>query len=526
MKTVLSLTMMLFCITAFAQRPYKVTTGKRITLPKKSYADNIISYGKDEACIVTSKRTGFMGIYAPNVGTTKFNLYNKSVFKKTVTLKSPLSDAKFWNSYSHNGKLAFQDALMNGSQIESYYRELDANGKVVKSTLINSFPDIKILLNNPEYFFRTTQSPNKKMLLSIAIYNDKEKSTGYYTCYDGSAQIVSRPNSIQVGVIDENGDLFFKKEIQLSVPADCGKISIEDYIIDNNGDVFLLIKQYKKGKQEKKGGETNYETHITAIINQGTDIKSFPVKTQDYFASRMSLIISNKGNVYCAGFLSESGGDDFAGLFTLQLEADRQSSSYKVSKFSKDDILKYNSKYKYKTEQLINGFSIGHIIENEDGITMFSEYFKTVTTNYSQGPYTTYRYGDIMIYDFGKDLALKNIYVASKHPTNLSPSTLFPMDYDVITHNDKPYLIFNDIRKSEENSIKDKEAPLSRKVIYVAMIVYYNGTSWVRERLFDKKELDYQTLSIRFVSQLDNDNIFLPLTNEGDYVLGKLTFTD
>lgn len=56
-------------------------------------------------------------------------------------------------------------------------------------------------------------------------------------------------------------------------------------------------------------------------------------------------------------------------------------------------------------------------------------------------------------------------------------------------------------------------------------MVYHNGTSWVRERLFEKEEVDDNILMTRAVQQIDANNIFLPFQRKGNYILGKLTFT-
>jgi hypothetical protein len=444
MKKLILIFNICFIFVAFAQKPYKVETSNEIELQNKSYADNIIAYGTNSVCMVSSKNSGFMGYKAPKVEDTKFNFFNGSTFKKTVDLIPQDKSAVFMESYNNNGKLAYIDALYNNTkkEVETYYREVSDNGTVTKSTLMNNVVAAQVFLNAPETIFKTVQSPNSKKILNIVIYKDKEKETEYLLGFDNRFYAVYKQNSMKVGVIDENGSLLFKKNISINAPEECDRISIEDYKINDNGDIFLMVKQFIKGKKEKVGGEVNYKLYIYAITNNGTSSKKYAINTKEYFCKRPGLVVANTGNVYCAGFLSEKVSGNLVGFFTQKLGSDLNEAEYKINKITNEDILKYNSKFKYKGDEISENFVIDYIVETDNAVHISAEYFNVITRTSTNGTTTTtYLYFDILYFELNKDLQLKQIYAIPKYQKATSP---FFLGYKLIIHNNQPYFIFND----------------------------------------------------------------------------------
>jgi hypothetical protein len=522
---------------SFSQKSYKISTSSEIELKNKTSADNIVSYGTEDVCLVSSKYFGPNASISPKVEDTKYSFFNGVVFKKTVDLIPKEEDAKYIETYINNGKLCYIDASYNKSksEIETYYREVDDNGNIIKSVLMNNILGSISWLYAPESIFKTFQSPNNKKIANIAIYKKKEKTTEYNLCYDGI--IPSSANSMKIGVIDENGKLFFKKEISISAPSNCDIISIEDYKINDAGDVFLMVKQYLKGKKEKgSNGSVNYKLYIYAITNNGISSKKYAIDTKEYFCKRPSLVVANTGNIFCAGFISEKVSGKFEGIFTQKLGADLDTTQFKINKITTEDILKYNSKFKYKDDEISNNFEIRQIAEVGNAIHIVSEFYDTKTTSnttqgitqmgstiYSRTSYSTmYYYYDILYFELDNKLNIKQIYSIPKYQRSGTP--LF-LGYKLIFHDNKPYFIFNDSKKNigkEEDEMLKVTGSLKD---YAAMIVYHNGNSWVRERMFEKEEVDDNILMTRAVRQFDDNNIFLPFQKKGNYVLGKLTFT-
>lgn len=528
MKNIFTLlTVCLITVGAFAQKPYKIATSSEITLQNKSFADNIISYGTDGVCMVSSKNSGMRGWKSPDVINTKFNLYKNTTFQKSVSLKPLVEGAKYIASYSNNEKLCFADASYNklSKEIELYYHETNNDGSIKKSTLMNNAKGGTVWLNAPEYLFKTFQSPDNKKTASIAIYKDDDKKSEYVLCYYGFSPALLKTNSMNVSVIDENGDLSFKKSIVINAPAECNKISIEDFKVNNDGDIFLMVKQYIKGKKEKKGDDVNYKLYIYAITNNGSSSKKYPIDTKGYFCKSPELVVSNTGNVFCAGLLSEKVSGKFVGIFTQKLGSDLDAAQYKVNKITSEDILKYNSKYKFKEDEISEKYIINHIVETSNSVHIFAEYYNEVTRTSSNGnTTTTYYFQDILYFEFDHTLNLKQIYVIPKYQRAYSPAFL---GYQLIFHKEKPYFIFNDNKQNTDKNADEKIVGTGATFkSYAAMMVYHNGTSWVRERLFEKEEVEDNILMTSSVRQFDENNVFLPFQRKGSYILGRLTFTD
>ncbi|MCO5249072.1 MAG: hypothetical protein M9887_09010 [Chitinophagales bacterium] len=476
--------------------------------------------------MVTTMGSGFMNAFGANVKDTKFNLYKGITFSKSINLQEKVPGAKYLNSYSNNNQLCYIDASYNKDkkEIESYYRAVDKNGHVTKSTLINNVSGSALYLRAPWYVFNTAQSPDHSKILNIALFNNKNSTGNYQLSYYGESAVVFKPNSMKLGVVDENGDLFFKKEIIIDASADCDKISIEDFNINNKGDVFLLIKQYIKGKKEKKSGDANYKLYIYTITNKGTSSKKHAIDTKDYFCKSPNLVVSNSGNVYCAGFLSEQVSGKFVGFFTQKLGTDSDEAQFHINKISSEDITRNNSVYKYKDDEISNNFVINYISEVGESVHISAEYFAIVSrTRKDGGIEITYYRNDILYFELDKALNLKQIHLIAKYQRGHS-DTYF--GYKLIIHNDQPYFIFNDHKQNVDKDESDKlRGATTTFKNMTAVIVYHDGSSWVRDQIFGKKDIDENILMSYAVRQVDNNTVFLPFKRKGNYVIGKLTFT-
>lgn len=524
MKTKIVFYLIMLSLTANAQ-PFKLSVSNEIELQNKSYADNILMIDKDNVCMVTTKNSGFMGIISPNVENTTYNFFKNNKASKIVSLKPASNDAKYLDSYVNNDKLGYFDVTFNKNtdNLEATYRMVDNNANITKSTLVNAVEGTKMFLRAPEYLFKTWQSPNKKKLLLMSIFKSKESKAEFIIAYH-DAFTFYKSNSMTIGVVDETGSLYFKKAVNITAPEDCEKISVEDYEVSDVGDVFLLIKQYLSGKKEKKDGAPNYKLFIYAITNKGANSKKIPINIKTYFSKDSRLVVSNKGNIYAGGLLSEKKDGKLVGIYTLKLSANTDSFNYKISYINTDEINKHNSYLKYKENEISENFSLDKIVETNDGLGVVTEYCNTVTTNYSNGSSSTvYIYRDIVYYSFDNSMGLKDITIIPKVQKGYIP---IYFSYTLVMHNDKPYFIFNDNKNNVDNKEDEKMKMVAAPRNMAPVMVYNDGKEWVRKLLFDKDDVDENILRATQVKQVDNNTVFLPFDNYGRYVLGKLVFAE
>ncbi len=522
-RIILYLIMLPFLINA---QPYKITASNEIELQNKSYADNILMLNTGDVCMVTTKNSGYMGMVSPSVENTTYNFFKNNKATKSTPLKPASGDAKYLDSYVNNEKLGYFDATFNKStdKLEATYRLVDNNGNVTKSTIVNSVDGSKMFLRAPEYIFKTWQSPNKKKMLLMSIFKGDNSKAEYIIGYHEQFFAVFKCNSMRIGVVDENGALFFKKDISISAPAECDKISIEDYEVSDDGDVFLLVKQYLEGKKEKKEGVANYKLYIYAITNKGANSKKIPINIKNYFSPDPKLVVSNKGNIYAGGLLSEKKDGKFIGIYTLKLSAATDSFNYKISYINTEEVNKHNSYIKYKENEISGNFVLDRIVETNDGIGIVTEYFNVVTSTSSNGTTTTtYFFRDIVYYSFDNNMNLKDIAVIPKVQKG---ATRVYFSYSMLLHNDKPYFIFNDNKNNTENKEDEKMKGVSALKNMAPVIVYHDGKEWVRKKIFEKDEVDGNILRATEIKQVDNNTVLIPFSKKGNYVIGKLLFTE
>lgn len=502
---------------------WKISASSEIELPKKSFADNIVRINPEEVCMVTTEGSGFMNYASPKTEDTYFNFYKNTTFQRSVNLKPKIEDSKYIEAFALNGKLYYTSMSYNKEkkQAEVHWNTIDNNGNCLKQTAINHGSFKPVVLNAVQYVCGNWTSPNKKKVLSILL-SESEKETEFKIGYKDRFAMLLKPNKINIGVVNEDGTLFFNKDISLTAPAECERISIEDYDVNDQGDVFMIIKQYIEGKKEKVDGEVNYKLYLYILSNKGASTKKIPISTKTYFSPGPKIVVSNKGNIYCGGLLSEKLSGKFIGLYTMKLTAETDSFNYKITKINTEDINKYGSFVKYKEDEISRNFVLDRIVETDDHFGLVMEYFNAVTHTSSKGTYTTYYYRDIVYFMYDLNMNLKDVAVIPKAQITSGSTAYF--SYSLVIHDNKPYFLFNDNKHNVGAEEEEKMDAAKGFKNLAPVMVYKEGDKWVRKRLFEKEEVDENILRTVRVEQVDNNTIFLPFDKKGNYVLGKLVF--
>jgi len=180
-------------MTMFAQKPYVVTSGSEIELQSKSNIDNIVPYGADDVCMVSIRNVGIMQRKTENIS---LNLFKGITFQESINLKTTEENSYYLESYNNDEKLCYIDMIydLKKKTARLFYRGIDNSINISKSTLINDvYGD-----------YKTIQSPNMKKILNIGLYTNNEAKQKITVCYDGKTSMFFKPNSIKIGVVDDN----------------------------------------------------------------------------------------------------------------------------------------------------------------------------------------------------------------------------------------------------------------------------------------------------------------------------------
>lgn len=227
--------------------------------------------------------------------------------------------------------------------------------------------------------------------------------------------------------------------------------SSSDMIVDNNGVVFSIGKEYFKGNRERKQSKANYSYVITKIDNDKIATGKIDL-TEDEFIKNMNLSFY-KNNIRLIGYYSQDKVYGIKGV--SQFSVDKNTLSILEKKKEAlptkvfEDLYGYRNA-KSKKESELTSFNLDYILEDENGNTfLIAEEFYMVQVYMSNGVngggyyITTYHYDDILITKLDANGNLKwgrSIFKRATEPS-----------YNAFLKDDKLYILLNSGKK-----LKDK----------------------------------------------------------------------
>ncbi|TJY33893.1 hypothetical protein [Pontimicrobium aquaticum] len=213
-----------------------------------------------------------------------------------------------------------------------------------------------------------------------------------------------------------------------------------DIIITNNQEVFVIGKQFLKGRSEKKNGEANYDFILNKITNK--NLETLKVET-DKDQHIRSLKINNNKTFQLLGFYSEKRVSQIKGVCSFNIDKeDFTITSKKISPLPTsvyEDLYGYR-KSKKKNKKELSNFYIDHIIDDGIGNSFIvaEEFFVTSSyVNTGMGGYSTitYHYDDILVLKLDEEANIKwgrSIYKRDGKPA-----------YNVFFKDDKLHVLLN-----------------------------------------------------------------------------------
>lgn len=222
--------------------------------------------------------------------------------------------------------------------------------------------------------------------------------------------------------------------------------SSSDMIVDNNGTVFSIGKEYFKGRRERKKAKANYSYVITKIDNNKI-VNGKVELTEDEYIKNISLSFY-KDNLRLIGYYSQDKVFGIKGV--SQFSVDKNSLSILDKKKEPlpakvfEDLYGYRNA-KNKKDSELTSFSLDYILEDDNGNTfLIAEEFYVVqvyVSNGMNGGYymTTYHYDDILITKLDADGNLKWGRSIFKRAT--TPS------YNAFLKDDKLFILLNSGKK-------------------------------------------------------------------------------
>ncbi len=311
-------------------------------------------------------------------------------------------------------------------------------------------------------------------------------------------------------VYDSGMNELWSEEVVL--PYEDKLFSVEDYKVDNNGNVHLIGRLYKDVVKDKRKGDPNYSYQVLSYYDEGQDLEEYSIKLEDRFITDLQIAITDDQNIICGGFYSDKGSFSIKGSYFLQVDGKTKEVMSKSFREFGIDFITQNmterqekkakkKESKGKSVEMYE-YDLDDIIIKSDGGAMLigEQYYMYVTTNTTTtangGTTTTttyhYIYNDIIAIkiDSEGDIEWTEKIAKRQHTTN---DNGFYSSYAMAVVDGSLYFFFNDNPKNLDYSGSGKVYGMNGKKSVVTMVELDESGNQERESLFAMKDAEIMT---------------------------------
>lgn len=340
------------------------TISARLDLSKRDPKPEFYEYVSADQGVVTfgpmsRVSTRFLGIH-------KYNANLKEQWEKSVIEQNGRKNIDFMSVIGENILVFVSEFFPKEKVIKTYYYRYDLEGNTLaEEELMSVYP------NQPEQKveLQYVLSPNKRKLLAYKNLENKREA-----------------ERIKYYLFDYQGDFVQNGELTLRYPDN--RFRIRSIRVSNAGDIFVL------GKFDPNNW-INDRDFKYLIYRQDLDTEQteeFLIDFGDRFISDLTFRVDRDGNMLVAGFYSNRGEDQLAGITFQQInplgEVIRQNSQ----PFSEEFLRYFLSKGQINRGRELSDFYIrpedGIILRSDGGVLLLAEkIYKTYITYRDQFNY-------------------------------------------------------------------------------------------------------------------------------------------
>ncbi len=215
----------------------------------------------------------------------------------------------------YKGKLRdFEDLIMVGGELyllTSFNNQAKKKNYLFYQKLSPRFRPQK----DPVYLAEIdTRNKVQEGLFDLEISKDSSK----VLLYNELPFKKNSPQQFAFRVLDNGFNPIWEKDIVL--PYNDANFVIEEYRVDNNGNVFLLGVLFKDKVRVRRQGTPNYQYIILAYTQNGEKVDEYKIGLKDKFITDLTFRISNEGDLVCSGFYSDKGTYSIKGTYFFRIE--------------------------------------------------------------------------------------------------------------------------------------------------------------------------------------------------------------
>lgn len=485
----------LFGFKTFAQKKsdkVEVLWGDKQDTPKNSTLGEIVGFDNSGFYVYKNNYKGFWG---SNLFLSLEHYNNQ--FKKTNSANLVMENLKQVLNFEFFVPIKDELYLFSSFNNKKLEQSCLFVQKINRSTLLpkGDFRKIAEVNYTGKTFYDTK-------LFNFKISKDSSKFLLYYSIPVGKDEL----KQFGFNVFDDDLTQLWRKNVRL--PYNDNLFDVEDYIVDNSGNVHLLGLIYNEKRKAEIDGVPNYKYQILSYTNNGNELNEYPVSLQGKYLKAMKIAINAEQEIYCAGFYSNEGTLSIIGTYFIKINNETKELTTKSFKEFEMDFITQNmtekeeTKVKKKAEKGKNielfNYRLDDIIlrDNGEAILIGEQYYiQRVTHTYkdSQGFTTTsttyvYIYNDIIVVNISSEGTIGWITKIAKRQISMNDGGL-NSSYVLMRIKDKLYFLFNDnvANLNYKGQGKVERSPYDKSTLFTLVEIDDIGTQ-KREVVFFAKD--------------------------------------
>jgi hypothetical protein len=317
-----------------------------------------------------------------------FNRDMKLIRSEEMDLKYKGKQRDFENVLFLGGKLYLLTSFNNTAKKRNYLFQQEVNTK-------NLVPEKSLEM------VCETEARNKEVEGSFAYSISKDSSK--LLIYNELPYERKNPERFGFRVFDQDFKLVWEKNIVL--PYNDDKFTVEDYRIDNDGNVFLLGVLYEDDAKWRRRGSPTYKYVVLSYMDNGNALEEYRIDLADKFITDLTFRIGNDGKLVFSGFYSERGTYSIKGTYFFHLDPrERAVQDRKATPFNFDFLTAFMSdRNKQKAMEALEkndtrkapelyDYSLDELILRSDGgaVLVAEQYFVEQVYDNSYGLYSPF----------------------------------------------------------------------------------------------------------------------------------------
>jgi len=262
--------------------------------------------------IIHSDQEGFYALRVQGLGNkkTKPNIFVEYYDKNKMRLKKSVElDLKFKNK-----RRDFEDILVAGGNM---YFLTSFNNQAKKKNYLFAQKVNKTTLRPSKQLTKLAEVDTKNLYQEGGFRHHLSKDTSKILLYSMLPKKKRQPERFSLQVFDNQLTPIWEKEVQL--PFNDENFTVQEYKVDNEGNVYMLGMIHEGGKAMKKDDKPNYQYVVLAYRNNGNAVEEYKVKLNKKFITDLTFRVDNSGDLIFSGFYSDKGTYSVKGTYFFRL---------------------------------------------------------------------------------------------------------------------------------------------------------------------------------------------------------------